>query len=52
MLSHVTIGTNDLPRTVRFYDAVLAPLGIELTMAIWQHGLIRRNPSGGAEKAK
>ena len=29
MFSHVTIGTNDLPRAVAFYDAVLAPLGIE-----------------------
>jgi catechol 2,3-dioxygenase-like lactoylglutathione lyase family enzyme len=29
MFSHVTLGTHDLPRAVAFYDAVLAPLGIE-----------------------
>lgn len=27
MLYYVTIGTNDMPRSVRFYDAVLAALG-------------------------
>lgn len=27
MFSYVSIGTNDLPRAVTFYDAVLAPLG-------------------------
>lgn len=27
-LSHVSIGANDLPRMLAFYDAVLAPLGI------------------------
>ena len=29
MFSHLTIGTNDLARAMAFYDAVLAPLGIE-----------------------
>jgi catechol 2,3-dioxygenase-like lactoylglutathione lyase family enzyme len=29
MFSHVTIGTADLNRAAAFYDAVLAPLGIE-----------------------
>lgn len=28
MLSHVTLGTNDITRAVAFYDAALAPLGI------------------------
>lgn len=28
MFSHVTIGTHDLERAERFYDAVLAPLGL------------------------
>ena len=28
MLSHVTIGTNDLERAKAFYDAVIATLGI------------------------
>ncbi len=27
MLSHICLGTNDPPRTARFYDAVLATLG-------------------------
>jgi catechol 2,3-dioxygenase-like lactoylglutathione lyase family enzyme len=29
MFSHVTLGTYDLSRAIAFYDAVLAPLGIE-----------------------
>lgn len=29
MYSHVTVGTNDIERAMRFYDAVLAPLGLE-----------------------
>ena len=29
MFSHVTVGTRDLARAIAFYDAVLAPLGIE-----------------------
>ncbi len=29
MLDHVTIGVTDLDRAMRFYDAALAPLGIE-----------------------
>ncbi|MDH6232997.1 catechol 2,3-dioxygenase-like lactoylglutathione lyase family enzyme [Mesorhizobium soli] len=28
MLSHVTVGTHDLERAARFYNAVLAPLGL------------------------
>lgn len=27
IISHVSLGTNDFARAVRFYDAVLAPLG-------------------------
>lgn len=27
LLSHVTVGVNDLERSIRFYDSVLAPLG-------------------------
>ena len=27
MFSYVSLGTRDLPRAIRFYDAVLAPLG-------------------------
>lgn len=29
MFSHVMLGANELPRMVRFYDAVLEPLGLE-----------------------
>jgi len=42
MFSHVTLGTHDLARAIAFYDAVLAPLGIErvpskyLNWAAWQ----------------
>lgn len=28
MILYITLGTNDLPRALRFYDAALAPLGI------------------------
>lgn len=28
MFSHITIGTQDLPRALAFYDAALALLGI------------------------
>lgn len=31
MLSYVTIGANDIPRSERFYTAVLVPLGYERT---------------------
>jgi len=29
MFSHVTVGTNDMAKAKAFYDAVLAPLGLE-----------------------
>lgn len=29
MFRYITIGCTDLPRAIRFYDAVLAPLGIK-----------------------
>lgn len=29
MFNYLSLGTNDLERAVRFYDAVLAPLGLE-----------------------
>lgn len=28
MLAYVMVGTSDLPRSIRFYDAALAPLGL------------------------
>ncbi len=33
MYSHTTIGANDLARARAFYDAVLAPLGLEVRFA-------------------
>ena len=32
ILAHVSIGSNDLPRALRFYDAVLATLGCRRVM--------------------
>jgi len=31
MLAYVMVGTNDLKRSAKFYDAVLAPLDLERT---------------------
>lgn len=44
MLSHVTIGTNDLERAARFYDAALAPLGIERGESPWETWAMWRRP--------
>lgn len=33
MISHVSLGTNDIERSRRFYDAVLATLGLRLVQA-------------------
>ena len=33
MIGYATIGTNDLERATKFYDAVLAPLGGKRTFA-------------------
>ena len=51
MLSYVYFGTNDLARATRFYDAVLAPLGMQRCItgdAAWDRvasgwGLYERN---------
>jgi catechol 2,3-dioxygenase-like lactoylglutathione lyase family enzyme len=32
MIGYVTLGTNDLPRAVAFYDALLAEMGAKRTM--------------------
>ena len=34
MLAYVTLGTNDLPRAVAFYDALLAELGAKRVMDV------------------
>jgi catechol 2,3-dioxygenase-like lactoylglutathione lyase family enzyme len=31
MIGYVTVGTNDLPRAVAFYERLLAPLGVKRT---------------------
>jgi catechol 2,3-dioxygenase-like lactoylglutathione lyase family enzyme len=33
MIGYVTLGTNDLPRAVAFYETLLAPLGVK---RLWQ----------------
>lgn len=40
MLSHVTIGTADLPQAKAFYDAVTAVLGIGCIADEVEHGLV------------
>lgn len=32
MIHHVSVGTNDLPRSIAFYDAVLPGLGLRRTL--------------------
>lgn len=32
MIHHVSVGTNDLPRSIAFYDAVLPELGLRRTL--------------------
>ena len=49
MLSHVTIGTHDLERATAFYDATLAPLGIERVSKKYPDWSAWQRPS---EKAK
>lgn len=34
MFTYITIGINDLPRAIRFYDPVLAALGIERRVTV------------------
>jgi catechol 2,3-dioxygenase-like lactoylglutathione lyase family enzyme len=39
MFSHVTLGTDDLPRAIAFYDAVLGTLGLRRQETDLEHGL-------------
>ena len=56
MFSHVTFGTHNLERAIAFYDATLAPLGIERVSkkypnwAAWQGKGIGRRLMDAAEK--
>jgi catechol 2,3-dioxygenase-like lactoylglutathione lyase family enzyme len=34
MFSHVTVGTNDLPKAGKFYDAIATPLGLKCHLAL------------------
>jgi len=36
MFSHVMVGSNDIERSKRFYDAVLGALGVGEPRSIWQ----------------
>ena len=46
--SHVTVGTNDIKKAVRFYDAVLAPLGSARTYNHEEYVGYGRGPDGEA----
>jgi catechol 2,3-dioxygenase-like lactoylglutathione lyase family enzyme len=45
MIGYVTLGTNDLPRAVRFYDALAAELGVARVME-WDGGIAWGKPDG------
>jgi len=47
MIGYTTIGTNDLDRGRRFYDAALAPLGGRRTLS-YERSTYYGNPSRGA----
>jgi catechol 2,3-dioxygenase-like lactoylglutathione lyase family enzyme len=49
MFSHLTIGTNDLTRACAFYDAVLAPLGIERVPSKYQKWAAWQRPGEAAK---
>jgi catechol 2,3-dioxygenase-like lactoylglutathione lyase family enzyme len=48
MFSHVTIGITNLVRATAFYDAVLAPLGIERRLARYDNWASWQRPGEGA----
>jgi predicted lactoylglutathione lyase len=47
MIGYVTLGTNDLERGVKFYDAIAAELGGG-RMFEWDHAIAWGTPGGGA----
>ena len=49
MFSHLTIGTHDLARAVAFYDAVLAPLGIERVSSQYENWAAWQRPGEAAK---
>jgi len=46
MFSHIMIGTNDLPRSKAFYDAVLGALGIPPSRLDQDRRMFYRTPTG------
>lgn len=47
MISHVTVGTDDLARAIAFYGAVFAPLGLRLKLGGEEDGWAGWEPPGG-----
>jgi len=47
MFSHITLGANDLAKAVAFYDAVLAPLGMERLYNRIEEGFAGYGDTGG-----
>lgn len=47
MIGYTTIGSNDLERAKRFYDAVLAPLGVQRSLDLGRMQFYGR-PGAGA----
>jgi len=47
MLGYMTVGTNDLPRAAKFYDAIAAELGVGRMME-FPTGIAWGAPGGGA----
>lgn len=50
ILSHVTIGTNDVARAKKFYDAVFAPLGL-LALSYYENAAIGYGRKGDERSA-
>ena len=47
MIGYVTLGTNDLARGARFYDALAQDMGVP-RMYEWEHAIAWGTPGGGA----
>jgi len=47
MIGYVTVGTNDLERSARFYDAIAAEMGVGRMME-WGSSIAWGTPGGGA----
>ena len=47
MIGYVTLGTNDLERGAKFYDAIAAEMGVARMME-WENAIAWGAPDGGA----